>query len=70
MNRSNNLLTGGDCGIKLTSDWVKSLLHRMGNVKGKPYSKTKVDVAQFEQLKVQFLLESGQSPTWMKFLQN
>ena len=46
MNRNANFLSsGGDCGIKLTSDWAKSLLNRMGYVKRKACSKAKVDVA-------------------------
>ena len=60
MNRNASLLSSdGDSGIKvqLTSDWAKSLLNRMGYVKRKACSKTKVDVAQFEQLKDEFLLE-------------
>ena len=53
----NFLSSSGDCGIKLTSDRAKSLLNRMGYVKRKACSKAKVDVAQFEQLKEDFLLE-------------
>ena len=58
MNRNADLLSSsGTGGIKLTSDWAKSLLNRMGYVKRKACSKAKVDVAQFEQLKDDFLLE-------------
>ena len=51
------LLSSGAGGIKLTSDWAKSLLNRMGYIKRKACSKAKVDVAQFQQLKDDFLLE-------------
>ena len=58
MNRNADLLSSsGAGGIKLTSNWAKSLLNRMGYVKRKACSKAKVDVAQFEQLKDDFLLE-------------
>ena len=46
MNRNANLLSSG--AVKLTSDWAKSLLNRMGYVKRKTCSKAKVDVAQFK----------------------
>ena len=52
MNRNGDFLSSsGTGGIKLTSDWAKSLLNRMGYVKIKACSKAQVDVAQLEQLK-------------------
>ena len=51
------LSSSGAGGIKLISNWAKSLLNRMGYVNRKVCSKAKVDVAQFEQLKDDFLLE-------------
>ena len=58
MNRNADLLSSsGTGGIKLTSDWAKSLLNRMGYVKRKACSKANVDIAQFEQLKDDFFLE-------------
>ena len=45
------------CSSKLTTYWAKSLLGRMGYVTRKACSKSKADVAQFEALKVEFLLE-------------
>ena len=58
MNKNPDLLSSsGAGGIKLTSDWAKSLLNRMGYVKRKACSKAKVDVPQCEQLKNDFLLE-------------
>ena len=57
MNKNPDLLSSnGAGGIKLASDWAKSLLNMMGYVKRKACSKAKVDVAQFQQLK-DFLLE-------------
>ena len=43
--------------FSLTTDWAKSLLGRTGYVMRKACSKSKVDVAQFEVLKGEFLLE-------------
>jgi len=43
--------------LNLTTDWAKSLLSRMGYVMRKACNKLKVDVAQFEVLKSEFLLE-------------
>ena len=43
--------------IKLTKDWAKSLLIRMGMVKRRVSSKAKVDVEKFEALKQGFLLD-------------
>ena len=43
--------------FNLTTDWAKSFLDRMGYVMRKACSKSKVDVAQFEVLKSEFLLE-------------
>jgi len=59
MNKNATLVSkNGESGIKvkLTEDWAKSLLKRMGYVKWKACSKAK-DVARFEQLRDEFLLE-------------
>jgi len=47
----------GGVKVKLTDDWAKSLLKRMGYVKQKACSKAKVhvDVKRYEQLKEEFL---------------
>ena len=47
----------GGSMFNLTTDWAKSLLGRMGYVMRKACSKSKVDVAQFEVLKGEFLFE-------------
>ena len=60
MNKNATLVSkNGEGGIKvkLTDDWAKSLLKRMGYVKWKACSKAKVDVERYEQLKDEFLLE-------------
>jgi len=40
--------------IKLTEEWTKSLLGRMGYVKRKACCKAKIDVEHFEELKKTF----------------
>ena len=55
LNKDANLLYSNGGGIKLTDEWAKSLLSRMGYVKRKACSKAKVDVEQFEKLKKDFL---------------
>ena len=60
MNKNASLMSkNGDGGIKvkLTDDWAKSLLKRMGYVKRKACSKAKVNVERYDQLKDEFLLE-------------
>ena len=60
MNKNATLVSkNGEGGVKvkLTDDWAKSLLKRMGYVKRKACSKAKVDVERYEQLKDEFLLE-------------
>ena len=60
MNKNATLVSkNGEGGIKvkLTDDWAKLLLKRMGCVKRKACSKAKVDVERYEQLKDEFLLE-------------
>ena len=60
MNKNATLVSkNGEGGVKakLTDDWAKSLLKRMGYVKRKACSKAKVDVERCEQLKEEFLLE-------------
>ena len=49
MNKDANILCE-NCGIKLTEDWAKSLLNRMGYVKRRACRKAKVDVEHFEEL--------------------
>ena len=57
MNRDANQLSDNGGGIKLTDEWAKNLLKRMGFVKRKACSKAKVNPEQFEKLKEEFLLE-------------
>ena len=57
MNRDANQLSDNGGGIKLTDEWAKNLLKRMGFVKCKACSKAKVNPEQFEKLKEEFLLE-------------
>ena len=53
MHKDANLLLG----IDLTKGWAKYLLNRMGYVKRKATSKAKVTVANFDELKEDYLLE-------------
>ena len=57
MNKDANLLYSNGGGIKLSDEWAKSLLNRMGYVKRKACSKAKVDVEHFERLKKEFLTD-------------
>ena len=57
MNKNANLLVSNGKGNDLTKDWVKYLLKRMGFVKRKACSKSKVNVERFQELKEDFLLE-------------
>ena len=57
MNQDANQLSVAGGGIKLTDDWAKNLLKRMGFVKRKACSKAKVIPEQFDKLKEEFLLE-------------
>ena len=52
-----NLLASNGGHILLTKDWGKSILRRMGFVKRRASTKAKVSVQNFEQVKVQFLLD-------------
>ena len=54
MNKDANLLYSNGGEIKLSDEWGKSLLNRMGYVKRKACSKAKVDVEHFERLKKNF----------------
>ena len=56
MNKDANILCENG-GIKLTEEWAKSLLSRMGYVKRKACSKAKIDVDHFEELKRVFLMD-------------
>ncbi len=53
-NKDSNLLSSNGGYISLTKDWGKSLLRRMGLVKRKASTKSKVN---FEELKEQYLLD-------------
>ena len=55
MNKDANILRENG-GIKLTEEWAKSLLKRMGYVKRRACSKEKIDVEHFEELKRIFLM--------------
>ena len=56
MSKDANLLACNGGGINLTKDWAKSLLRRMGMVKRRVSSKSKVNVEEFDVLKEEFLL--------------
>ena len=56
MSKDGNLLACNGGGINLTKDWAKSLLRRMGMVKRRVSSKSKVNVEEFDILKEEFLL--------------
>ena len=51
-----NLLEENGGKIKLTNDWAKNVLKRMGFVKRKACSKAKVDPEHFENLKRNFFM--------------
>ena len=53
----NPSLLAGDGKVKLTKDWAKYLLNKMGFVKRKATTKAKVDVKEFEEIKKLFLLD-------------
>lgn len=57
LNTNRTLLAEYGGPIKLTKDWAKSVLKRMGYSKRRANSKFKVPVANFIQLKTQFLLD-------------
>jgi len=52
-----NLLEENGGEIKLTDEWAKNVLKRMGYVKRRACSKAKVDPEHFENLKEDFLWE-------------
>ena len=56
-NHNSSLLASNGGHIALTKSWGKRLLSRMGFVKRKATTKAKVTVQNFEELKVQFLLD-------------
>ena len=56
MNKDANILRENG-GVKLTEEWAKSLLNRMGYVKRRACSKAKIDVDHFEELKRVFLMD-------------
>ena len=55
VNKDANILCENG-GIKLTEDWAKSLLNRMGYIKGEHVARQRVDVEHFEELKRAFLM--------------
>ena len=55
--KDSNLLCSNGGHIFLTKDWAKSLLRRMGLVKRRASTKSKVSVENFEELKEQYLLD-------------
>lgn len=55
--KNSNLLCSNGGHISLTKDWAKSLLHRMGLVKRRASTKSKVSVENFKELKEQYLLD-------------
>ena len=57
MNKDANLLTDVHGETKLTNDWAKNLLRRMGFVKQKACSQSKINVEDFDKVKKDFLLE-------------
>ena len=56
-NHDSNLLAANGGHLVLTSNWGKSLLRRMGFVKRRVSTTAKITVANFEQVKAQFLLD-------------
>ena len=52
-----NMLACNGGHILITKTWAKSLLQRMGFVKRKATTKAKVSIENFEELKVQFLID-------------
>ena len=56
MNKDSNLLACNGGGINLTKYWAKNLLRRMGMVKRRVSSKSKINVEEFDILKEEFLL--------------
>ncbi len=56
-NKDSNLLSSNGGYISLTKDWGKSLLRRMGLVKRRASTKSKVSIENFEELKEQYLLD-------------
>ena len=54
-NKDSNLLAANGGHIALTKSWSRHLLERMGYVKRRASTKAKVDIADFEAVKEQFL---------------
>ena len=55
--KDSNLLCSNGGYISLTKDWGKSLMRRMGLVKRRASTKSKVSIENFEELKEQYLLD-------------
>lgn len=56
-NYDSNLLASNGGHITLTKHWGKHLLNRMGFVKRRATTKAKITIQNFEEVKVQFLLD-------------
>lgn len=56
-NKDSNLLRKNGGHISLTKEWAKNLLRRMGLVKRRASTKSKVSIENFEELKEQYLLD-------------
>ena len=57
MGKDSNLLACNGGGIVLTKDWARNVLRRMGMVKRRANTKTKVTVEEFDETKKLFLLD-------------
>ena len=55
--KDSNLLCSNGGYISLTKDWGKSLMRRMGLVKRRASTKSKVSIENFEEVKEQYLLD-------------
>ena len=55
--KDSNLLACNGGNISFTKNWAKSLMHRMGLVKRRASTKAKINVENFEVVKLQFLID-------------
>ena len=67
INKDANLLVENGSHISLDKHWLKYLLARMGFVKRRGNTKSKVLVEQFDELKELFLLEFNNAVEWINF---
>ena len=67
MGRDANLLACNGGSIILTKEWARYVLQRMGMVKCRVNTKTKVTVEDFDKLKMLFLLDIKMLFRWMRY---